>query len=553
VESVLSAKAVAWAKSTIDALERSRGKRTPLFDDSNSFCILCGESLSGSYRVHQTCVDHSARIDIMRRVLGLLYTFHHQVASADPSTASATTASSSPSSSRPSRGVSQPGPRDATDDLCYYTNYKKSFLFDEDGVPPHEVLHHRPQMLQELDLVEVLLRRWWRTLNHVPSEKGGMTFERILSLSADHLATRLHRLRYLLFFLISRGVVRESVATARRGDQTAAATAMSIGNVHRSEAFERYEMIGDLEFKHMVTDRLRVMFPADEGGVGEVMYELRRIIDSNHGLLAIYDYLGLGSVSSLTLVNNKSKSDVVEALAGELRTLLWSTEVAYNTDAYAMPGERATAVYLHAVVEHTLHELGHVVTMWRLDSTLRNVKDIIKGCLQREFSEERRKLKGLQSATSEVELSAMAPRNMLQPLLLPWERPHSGVRSAKDEAEYALVRRPARPLLVFQTKQQQLTSAPSLPSVSWNRRFAVEPPCDAAKVWEGFRAVVAQVLAMDVGESAAPTPAMPDFQHAPCSGSRSSPPPPPSPSPEAMTELLRTNCVVLRDAPALRR
>lgn len=567
-EAVLSTQATLWAETTVDALDHPRDKRSAFFDFASSSCILCGSHVVGGYNAHRVSTDHVARLCLVTRVLGLLYTFYSQVAEADP------TLESPLLPSRRSRTAAHgggPEARLAAAQSCYHQTYSTSFLFDEEGVPDHDLLHHRPQLLQELDLVDVLLKRWWRTLHHVPAQHGDMTFRRILSLSSDDLHSRLHRLRYLLFFLVSRGVLRDSVEIAQLRIEGGANTRQY--GVNRHEAFERFEMLGDLEFKLFTLDRLRAVFPADEGGVEGGMFELSRVLDSNHGLLDLYDYLNLDGLLSVSLANNKTKADVVEALVGELRALLWSTEVSYNTDTYDMPGERATAVYLHAVVEHTLYELAHVAIMWRIDSTLRGISDIIKSCIEKEFSADRhaRHRHGAKEI-SEAELSARAPRNALQPLLLPWERQHGGVRTSKDEAQFALLRRPARPSGTFQAEwQQKLTPSPAVQSAEEEARLSkqhrwkfVTPAvkraivaqvmdslapdiCVKMTLSEGKREGLADAATTTLSAcSAAPveatvSPAMPDLQLAPC------PRNPPRPSLFEMQELIRINCIVLRE------
>ncbi|KPA79961.1 RNA editing complex protein MP67 [Leptomonas pyrrhocoris] len=563
LEAVLSFQAVTWANDTIDALDNPRDGRGVFFDFSTSTCTLCGSTLSGSYALHRGSVDHAARLAVVKRALGLFHTFYSQVQSADP-----TLPSHASSSSRRSGSVGGTGgsaSRSAAAHSRYHKNYSKSFFFDEAAVPSHELLHHRPQSLREVDLVDVLLKRWWRTLHHVPLEKGNYSFNRILSLSADDVQTRLHRLRYLLFFLTSRGVLRSSMPVGARDDGGPCSTFAP--NLPHTEDFERYEMIGDLEFKTMTSERVHALFPADEGGASLVLNEFVRVLDSNHGLLAIYDYVDINRMLSLSLANNKNKADVVEALVGELRALLWSTEVVYNTDAYPAPGNRATTVYLHSVVQHTLYELGHVVFMWRIDSTLRNAKGVLMDCLEKEFLAKRRKRHGQNAAVAtEAERGPKAPRNALLPLLLLWERQPSVARTAEEFATFAMARRPARPPRVFQAQLQQLSPSPCEQSAERRRQLSVERLWSSAELMERMKTDVAAPLASERCAGASPwaeenrhgdstvstsppelcaatstAVLLPDFQPTPCAQRL------PSPSSAEKRTLVRENCVVLLD------
>lgn len=76
-------------------------------------------------------------------------------------------------------------------------------------------------------------------------------------------------------------------------------------------------MVGDEVMKAMSFDRLARMFPLHEcGGIDDSLYLVLRLIDCNHGLLMIYDYLDLDRLLQMRLPNSKSKSDVVEAIFG---------------------------------------------------------------------------------------------------------------------------------------------------------------------------------------------------------------------------------------------
>ncbi|RNE97683.1 MP67 protein [Trypanosoma rangeli] len=217
--------------------------------------------------------------------------------------------------------------------------------------------------------VRALLEDWWKRLNEVEQETL-LDYKRIASLSAPTARRRLWRVRFLLEFLRDRGVIRDCL-TSLKGTSSGEASFV------RTKRFERSEMIGDNIVKVVVPDRLVRLFPSTEGGVTYKLAYIQQLLDSNEGLLQIYDYLDLDSIIGTRLPSNKTKSDVVESLFGELQTFLWASDVACGLSQYpAIP--TAEHRYVRALVEHVLNELTHMVIMWRIETTLENAREYLE-------------------------------------------------------------------------------------------------------------------------------------------------------------------------------
>ncbi|RNF02645.1 MP67 protein [Trypanosoma conorhini] len=222
--------------------------------------------------------------------------------------------------------------------------------------------------------VRALLEDWWRRLNEVEQETL-LDYKRIASLSAPTSRKRLWRVRFLLEFLRDRGVIRDCL-TLVKGALSGEASFV------RTKRFERSEMIGDNIVKVVVPDRLVRLFPSKEGGVTYKLACIQQLLDSNEGLLQIYDYLDLNSIIGVRLPNNKTKSDVVESLFGELQTFLWASDVACGLSQYpAIPTVEHR--YVRALVEHLMNELTHMVIMWRIETTLENAREYLEEQLER--------------------------------------------------------------------------------------------------------------------------------------------------------------------------
>ncbi|EKF27731.1 RNA editing complex protein MP67, putative [Trypanosoma cruzi marinkellei] len=222
-------------------------------------------------------------------------------------------------------------------------------------------------------MVRALLENWWKRLNEVEQETL-LDYKRIASLSSPNSTRRLWRVRFLLEFLRDREVIRDCLTLAK-------GTPSGESCFVRTKRFERSEMIGDNIVKVVVPDRLVRLFPSTEGGVTYKLACIQQLLDSNEGLLQIYDYIDLNSIIGTRLPNNKTKSDVVESLFGELQTFLWASEVACGLNQYpAIPN--AEHRYVRALVEHLLNELTHMVIMWRIETTLENAREYLEEQLQ---------------------------------------------------------------------------------------------------------------------------------------------------------------------------
>ncbi|CBZ14859.1 RNA editing complex protein MP67 [Leishmania braziliensis MHOM/BR/75/M2904] len=449
-EAVISRKAIMRAERIVTEADDPRSNKRPFYDSDTRRCLVCDTRLEGSYSTHSHTVDHIPRVALLKRTISMILTFLEQ-ASSSPSTPPQALPEKAGSLAGSKRLLKSALPHTATATApapsCFHTLYAESPLFGEDGVPSRGLLYHRPHTLREFDLVDVIMRRWWNTLHNPPPKRGSLSFDRLLSLSSTELQMRRWRVRYLLYFLKSRGVLRVSMSV--RGDDMSA-VAPSSERIHRGEAFERLEMVGDSFFKSLTPDRMHAVFPADEGGLTTGLQYFERTLDSNHGLLAIYDYLGLDDIIGCYLANNKAKADVVEAIIGELKVLLWSADVVWGMEYYAVPGERATLVYLRALVAHTIAELGHTVLMWQLESTLRNCREFIlkhtvEGYLTANGAREHR----AKGEESEFEFVADLPKYAPLPPLLAWERQRPGASVPKGEVQYAtkqlLARAPPSP------------------------------------------------------------------------------------------------------------
>ncbi|CAJ1993457.1 MP67 / RNA editing endoribonuclease (KREN3) [Leishmania donovani] len=437
-EAVISRKAISRAERIVTEADDPRSGKRHFYDSDARLCLVCNARLEGSYSTHSHSVDHKPRVALLKRTIGMILTFLEQAASSPslPPPQESDSSYSLAGSKRFSRSVStHTGTPAAPAPSCFHALYAESPLFAEDGVPSRALLYHRPLTLREFDLVDVIMRRWWNTLHNPPPRRGSLSFDRLLSLSSTELQMRRWRVRYLLHFLKSRGVLRSCLTL--RSDQVNEAPSPN-ERIHRGEAFERLEMVGDFFFKSLTPDRMHTVFPADEGGLTAELQYFERALDSNHGLLAIYDYLGLDDIAGCFLANNKAKADVVEAVIGELKVLLWSTEVVWGMEYYAVPGERATHVYLRALVAHTIAELGHTVLMWQLESTLRNCRDfILKHTVEEYLGAEKGNERRASGGGDECDVPADLPKYAPLPPLLAWNRRRPGVSVRRGEVPFA--------------------------------------------------------------------------------------------------------------------
>ncbi|EPY22075.1 RNA editing complex protein MP67 [Strigomonas culicis] len=368
-------------------------------------CHLCATPLSTSYAMHQSSVEHQARVGVLERAVTLvnyyLATLVH------------------PEEARQRDGDF----RDAPLRLCTPAE--------------EECIRRRAEHVRRVDWSQRLLWRWQTAIDAAPEAD----FSRMRRLSAVKPHQRLWRLRYLLRYLFGIKALQcsldlhrsETAALYSRSAQTTDAAAASF---RRSSTFERLELIGDNVFKTMVPNRLQLLFPPVEGGVSSKLALLQQLLDSNAGLIAIYDLLQLNDIIGMTLPNSKSKADVVEALIGELQTFVWAGETRQQGNRYACIDGRNTR-YVCAVVRHTLEELTHVLLLWRLEATLKAGQHFLEMHTTEEFVRRHsQRLSNGPTGGNELDRKAKAAaqesklersRYDLLPLLSPEERYHPAV------------------------------------------------------------------------------------------------------------------------------
>jgi len=215
--------------------------------------------------------------------------------------------------------------------------------------------------------VNHIVARWWKLLNLQPD---GAQLPRLRPLSSDFTEERRQRLIYLLRFLQGNGILK--VALGVYNDETK--------EFGRSNVFERFEMVGDNVVKCVFFDRLQALFPLTDGGVTGKLVMIQQLIDSNEGLLQAFDYLELGKIIGWSLSQSKFKSDVMEALFGELQTYLWAVAQQWDGPVEYSPLHAAAGpemVYVEAVVRHALLELTDVILMFAVESTVTRARKFL--------------------------------------------------------------------------------------------------------------------------------------------------------------------------------
>jgi hypothetical protein len=203
---------------------------------------------------------------------------------------------------------------------------------------------------------------WWWRLHH------SVRFQRIHSLSSNDHEERRRRLFYLLEFLRDRQIIKECF------NVSGAAAGVGAG---RSWEFERLEWVGDNVVKYCFSDRMSLLFPLAEGGLRGRLVFFNSLLDGNDGLARAYDHLGFEKLTGSDKVVSKFKSDVVEALFGELQVYLWSTELDYSPDAYDLPMGNEF-VPIRAIVRHVMEEVAHNMVMYHVRHVLGVIKDLVK-------------------------------------------------------------------------------------------------------------------------------------------------------------------------------
>ncbi|CCW59975.1 unnamed protein product [Phytomonas sp. EM1] len=336
----------------------SKGAQIVFHDYNSRRCTLCDVKLEWSYAAHASTVEHQARMGILERSIALLDTyFTHLLGIRANSNAV-----------RQSRlELQSPG------SVLLFTH-----TLDGHELPMPENFRTNRNLLKKIDWIDLLIQRWWTMLN--PRYAGGtcaFDFLRIPSMSTNNPRRRLWRLRFLLRLLRTKGILRDSIPSSSKV------------SFARSNRFERCEMLGDNIIKYVFYDRLNVLFPPTEGGVCKKLALIQQMLDSNGGLLALYDYLKLDAMIGSNLANNKSKADVIESLFGELQTFLWASEIRQGIDFYPAFLNK-DFVYLRAMVSHVLHELAHTAVMWRVEDTLNISRAFVKAYLEKVWTHSER-------------------------------------------------------------------------------------------------------------------------------------------------------------------
>lgn len=337
------------------------------FDASTKRCLLCDLPITTTNQAHIGRHEHQARLGVLERSLALIHALVLDVQRRNSvpggggrrrHTAAAAVAELAGSVRGEEKKMVFKQPRDAENLL---------------GVQDHLLLQDAVA-LQKIQFKDILIEKWWRSLdysydlNAVSGVTAPNSYNRLSHLSSSSSKERRWRLRYMLDWLKYNGVLQSSLSIA---NATISPEAFS-----RSQRFEVLEMVGDCVVKVELPDRLTRLFPH---GVCSKLALFQRLIDSNSGLLDIYDWLKLDQIIGAKLANSKAKADVVECIFGELQCFLWATEInADPVNTYnAHPGKEFQ--YIRAVVQHTMHELMHAVFMWRLETTMESAGEFIQG------------------------------------------------------------------------------------------------------------------------------------------------------------------------------
>lgn len=257
---------------------------------------------------------------------------------------------------------------------------------------------------------ELVPQLWWSRLND-----GQRGYGRLRYLSHNSKAQRRRRIIFILHFLLKRGIIRESLGIFKSGgggasssvDTVSSSTSSAVSTGFSDSAgpgsasggtmsfsassynFQRHEMVGDSVVKYLLPDRIASMFPVSEGGVegtaGQVgigrIANLQHVIDSNEGLLKVYDYLDLDHMIGFRLPNSKTKSDVVESLFGELQGFLWAMDVELGSQggSYTLQFPLSTEYrYVYSLVDHLINEIAHSVLIWAAESALETASEFVR-------------------------------------------------------------------------------------------------------------------------------------------------------------------------------
>lgn len=351
------------------------------FDVTARRCLLCDLPISTTHQAHLGRHEHQARLGVIERALAIINAFvldfqrHENEKPRGGNRGSGSSengSSSSPSTAfrrRSFAGLPFQPSTPASEKMLFRTSRSPKNLLGVD----FSLLHQDASALRSIPFVEILSKKWWDALNDsydlnaVIGTTPRNTFCRLSHLSSSFSKERRWRLRYLLDWLKYIGVLQSSLSIANAN--------ISPEAFSRSQRFELLEMVGDCVVKVELPDRLTRLFPH---GVCSKLALFQRLIDSNSGLLDIYDWLALDQLIGAKLAHSKAKADVVECIFGELQCFLWATEVNSDPINVYEVDPRKEFHYLRAVVQHTMHELMHAVFMWRLEATLESSSSFIR-------------------------------------------------------------------------------------------------------------------------------------------------------------------------------
>lgn len=372
---------------------------TDFFDPITRRCTLCDLPITTTHQAHLGRHEHQARLGVVERSLALMNAFvldFQKQENERPRGGNANNSSSLPQWRRRHMNgqvqsfgcTSSPS---AAESMMFRMSRTPESLLGVDV----SLLQQEASVLQNLNLVEILAKKWWTALdrsfdlNGVVGVTPPTTFCRLSHLSSPFSKERRWKLRYLLDWLKYHGILQSSLSIANVN--------ISPEAFSRSQRFEVLEMVGDSVVKVELPDRLTRLFPH---GVCSKLALFQRLIDSNSGLLDIYDWLTLDQIIGAKIAHSKAKADVVECIFGELQCFLWATEVSSDPiNVYdAHPGKEFQ--YLRAIVQHTMHELMHAVFIWRLETTLESASRFIHAhglellnCQRKSFHNSKKRMK----------------------------------------------------------------------------------------------------------------------------------------------------------------
>lgn len=348
------------------------------FDATTRRCTLCDLPITTTHQAHLGRHEHQARLGVVERSLALMNAFvldFQRQESEKPRMGSHVSGSTSLASfrRRPVNGLhpqvgSPPLPPAVSENMLFRMSRTPESLLGVDV----SLLQQDPSALQNVKMVDILAKKWWETLdrsydlNAVVGVTPPTTFCRLCHLSSPFSKERRWKLRYLLDWLKFHGILQSSLSIANVN--------ISPEAFSRSQRFEVLEMVGDCVVKVELPDRLTRLFPH---GVCSKLALFQRLIDSNSGLLDIYDWLMLDQIIGAKIAHSKAKADVVECIFGELQCFLWATEMSSDPINLYDVHPAKEFQYLRAIVQHTMHELMHSVFMWRLETTLESASGFI--------------------------------------------------------------------------------------------------------------------------------------------------------------------------------